>query len=277
MPIPFVSAVAPLLPAADSALWFVCGADGLLVDHQPDQTRLPNLDQLAGLLIGPEAAHYLGRLADRDCFAQLLPPSAVLPPPLSVRGLRKLAGVLPDDVFAIAGRAVQIIHWDDTHRFCGRCATPLERLERERAKRCPACQLAAYPRLSPAVIVLVRRGDQALLARGNRFPIPMYSTLAGFVEPGESLEDTIHREIGEEVGIQVQNLRYFGSQPWPFPHSLMVGFFADYAGGELRPDGDEIIDAKWCSATALPPIPPRLSIARRLIDAWLAEVAAGGS
>jgi NAD+ diphosphatase len=117
--------------------------------------------------------------------------------------------------------------------------------------------------------VLVRRGDQALLARAARFTSGFYSTLAGFVEPGESLEETLVREVREEVGIEVREVRYFGSQPWPFPHSLMVGFFAEYAGGEIRVDGVEIVDARWFDRHALPPVPPRPSIARRLIDVWL--------
>jgi NAD+ diphosphatase len=137
--------------------------------------------------------------------------------------------------------------------------------------RCPSCGLLGYPRIAPAVIVLVRRGDEALLARGARFPGLFYSTLAGFVEIGESLEETIVREVREEVGIDVKGARYFGSQAWPFPHSLMVGFFAEWAGGEIQPDGTEILDARWFRADALPPVPPRLSIARLLIDAWIGD------
>jgi NAD+ diphosphatase len=174
----------------------------------------------------------------------------------------------------VAGRAWQIAHWDDTHRFCGRCGGRVERKSTERAKRCPDCELTTFPRVSPAVIVLVRRGRQALLARSARATaagVPFYSTLAGFVEAGESLEETVVREIREEVGITVKDLRYFGSQPWPFPHSLMVGFFAEYDSGELKVDGEEILDARFFDANELPMIPPRLSIARHLIDAWLAE------
>lgn len=142
--------------------------------------------------------------------------------------------------------------------------------------RCPACGLLAYPRIAPAVIVLVRRGDEALLARNARFPLPFFSTLAGFAEIGETLEETVAREIREEVGIEVRNPRYFGSQPWPFPHSLMVGFMADWASGELRLDEREIAEARWCRADALPLIPPPVSIARRMIDAWVDEVTAKG-
>jgi NAD+ diphosphatase len=198
----------------------------------------------------------------------------VPPEPFTVAGLRELWAALGEASWHTAGRAVQLAEWASTHRFCGRCATPTERVDGERSLRCPACGLLAYPRISPAVIVLVRRGDEALLARGARFPLPFYSTLAGFVEVGESLEQTVHREIREEVGVEVDDVRYFGSQPWPFPHSLMVGFTAEWAAGELQPDGSEILDARWFKADALPSVPPPLSIARRLIDAWVEDVAA---
>jgi NAD+ diphosphatase len=172
----------------------------------------------------------------------------------------------------MAGRAVQIVEWAATHRFCGRCATPTERTAGEHAMRCPSCGLSAYPRIAPAIIVLVRKGDLALLAHGVRFPAPFYSTLAGFVEPGESLEETLVREVKEEVGIDVGDMRYFGSQSWPFPHSLMLGFFATWKAGEIVVDPTEIVDAKWFSESELPMIPPPLSISRQLIDHWLADV-----
>ena len=137
-----------------------------------------------------------------------------------------LWGSVDDVVWTVAGRAVQLVEWDRTHRYCGRCATPTEVVAGERARRCPTCGLLAFPRLAPAMIVLVTRDDgrEALLARGTRFPVPMWSCLAGFVEPGETLEEAVHREVREEVGLEVDDVRYWGSQPWPFPHSLMLGF-----------------------------------------------------
>lgn len=136
---------------------------------------------------------------------------------------------------------------------------------------CPACKRVYYPRISPAVIVLVTRGEQALLARNSRFPLPFFSTLAGFSEVGESLEETLVREVREEVGIHVKDVRYFGSQPWPFPNSLMVGFFAEYESGELTLDPEEIAEAAWFSREDIPMVPPPISIARKLIDSWLAK------
>jgi NAD+ diphosphatase len=267
----FTPAVVAVQPPSAPAHFFVCLPEGLLIREAGQAVQLPALETVTALGLSLAEAHYLGRLGEKDCFALSLPAGSELPPSMAVRSLRKLYGTLDEDLFAIAGRAIQITFWAQTHRFCGRCATPLVRQPHERAMRCPACALTAFPRLSPAVIVLVRRGAQALLGRSARFPLPMYSTLAGFVEPGESLEETVRREIFEEVGIQVKNLRYFGSQPWPFPHSLMIGFMAEYESGELHADGEEIIDARFFDADQLPQIPPPLSIARQLINAWLAE------
>jgi NAD+ diphosphatase len=184
-------------------------------------------------------------------------------------------GRASEEEWAVAGRAVQLAEWGRTHRFCGRCGTPTEKQDNDRSMKCPACGLLAYPRLAPAMITLVTRGhgddSEALLARGVQFRAPMYSCLAGFVEPGESLEQSVIREVREEVGVQIGTPRYVSSQPWPFPHSLMLGFRAEWTGGDIVCDPTEILDAQWFRKDALPNIPPRISIARKLIDGWLAE------
>jgi NAD+ diphosphatase len=181
-----------------------------------------------------------------------------------------------EDAWLAAGRAVQLVEWGRTHQFCGRCGTPTEPAPGERAMRCPACGLSAFPRLAPAMITLVTRGDdgpdqEALLARGILWKVPMFSCLAGFVEPGESLEGAVVREVKEEVGITVGDVRYQSSQPWPFPHSLMCGFRARYVSGDIECDPTEIAEADWYRRDALPNIPPGISIARKLINDWLAE------
>lgn len=188
--------------------------------------------------------------------------------------LRALFGRVDETEWAVAGRAVQLVEWARTHRFCGRCGTPTELAANERAFRCPSCRLMAFPRLAPAIITLVTRGEgsesRALLARGVNFPVPMYSCLAGFVEPGETLEQAVVREVEEEVGVVVADVAYVASQPWPFPHSLMLGFRARWVSGDIRCDPAEIADADWYRRDELPMIPPAISIARRLINEWLA-------
>jgi NAD+ diphosphatase len=253
--------------------WFVVHPKGLVVRRIGDRVELPTDEDAASLGIDASTTHDVGKLGDADAVAAPVDVDAAIPEPLTVAGLRELYAALGPERFAVAGRALQVVEWAGTHRFCGRCATPTERVPTERCMRCPACELMAYPRISPAIIVLVRRGDEALLARGVRFPGAFYSTLAGFAEVGESLEETLAREVREEVGIEVKGARYFGSQSWPFPHSLMVGFTAEWASGDIAADGSEILDAQWFRADALPPIPPRVSIARQLIDAWVDDVA----
>jgi NAD+ diphosphatase len=268
---PFVPLVAPPPVSSDRPLWFVVQASGLVVRADASGVTLPDTAELTRWGLDPSQAHYLGRVDERDCFA--LDSSGVQPSePWKVENLRALYGLVDEVVFGVAGRALQIVHFASVHRFCGRCATATLKDEKERCVRCPKCGLTAYPRISPAIIVLIRRGDEALLAHSARFPSAFYSTLAGFSEVGESLEETLRREVREEVGIDVTNIRYFGSQPWPFPHSLMVGFVAEHAAGEIVVDGEEITDARWFRADALPLVPPKLSIARKLIDAWVAEI-----
>lgn len=216
--------------------------------------------------------HHEGRKHLAVALADEFAPE-MLPPSLRAAGLRSWFGVLDDATLAIAMRGVQLVEWDRTHRFCGACARPTERVGHERARRCPGCGLTVYPRISPAMMVLVTRGRELLLGRGLTFPPGRYSALAGFLEAGESVEEAVAREVQEEVGIEVRNLRYFGSQSWPFPNSLMIAFTAEYAAGDVQANPDELADAQWFALDALPQLPPRLSIARSLIDATVAELA----
>ncbi len=188
------------------------------------------------------------------------------PPGYRLDGLRMAYHALTEEEFRLAGTARQKVRWHRDHAFCSRCGAPTERHASHEAMACTRCGQLHFARIAPAVIVLVQRGREALLARSARFPPGVYSTLAGFVEPGESLEECVHREIEEEVGVTVQNLRYFGSQPHPFPHSLMVGFVADWRSGEIRPDPAEIEDARWFGPDRLPELPHPMSIARALIE-----------
>jgi NAD+ diphosphatase len=203
---------------------------------------------------------------DTPCYCAEISPQEPLPENMKWTGLRQAYGLLPDVFFSLAGEAIQIMDWDRTHQFCGRCGTPTQNSGNEFSKKCPACGLTAYPRISPAIIVLIEQDNKLLLSRSPHFPKGMFSVQAGFVEPGENLEQAVEREIFEEVGIRIKDVAYFGSQPWPFPNSLMIGFTAKYAGGELTIDKTEIEEAAWFTADSMPAIPPPLSIARKLID-----------
>jgi NAD+ diphosphatase len=214
---------------------------------------------------------FLGILDGQECWAVAVERTVGIPAGFELQDLRMLHPALGEQRWAIAARAVQLVEWHQTHRYCGRCAAPTEASPGERARKCPRCGLLGFPRLAPAIITLVTRGDQALLARGVTFGVPMYSCLAGFVEPGETLEQCVTREVREEVGVEVGDIRYQASQPWPFPHSLMLGFRAEWTSGEIKVDPSEIVDANWYSRGELPMIPPGVSIARRLIDAWVAD------
>lgn len=212
---------------------------------------------------------YLGRLGGHDCWALRL---EEVPMGWQAHPLRAAMRALPDPLMALASRAAQLLEWDRAHAFCGVCGTPTEALAGERARRCPACLHTVYPRISPAMMALVWRGRELLLARSPGFTTGAYSALAGFVEAGESLEECVHREVMEEVGLRVRNLRYYGSQSWPFPHSLMVAYTAEWAGGEIVPQAGEIEDAQWFDVDELPQVPPRFSISGHLIEdtaGWL--------
>jgi NAD+ diphosphatase len=171
--------------------------------------------------------------------------------------------------FSIIGRASQILQWSADHRFCGRCGNSTQIHAKDMARFCEACGHQSFPRLSPCIIVLIHDGDRVLLARGNQFPEGMFSTLAGFVEPGETLEQAVAREVFEEVGVQVADVRYVESQDWPFPHQLMVGFWARFDGGDIVVDQNEITEAAWWPVNALPKIPPQQSISARLIRRYV--------
>jgi len=220
--------------------------------------------------IAPESTVPVGLLGGIYCRAVALPAGALAAPGYAFRTLRSYFGTADDGLLAVAFRGKQVAEWARTHRFCGACGGATQRMPGERAMTCATCGHAAYPRVSPAMMVLVKRGADILLARHARGP--RWSALAGFLEAGESLEDAIHREVREEVGLEVEDLRYFASQSWPFPHSLMVAFTAEFAGGQLRPDRIEVAEARWFApGDGLPELAPPQSVARALIEANLSR------
>lgn len=188
---------------------------------------------------------------------------------LSLRRVIALFGLEKYNLFV---KAFAVINWDKNHQHCGRCGSLTQHRASMYERVCPVCMLSFFPRISPSIIVLIRKGDHLLMARGPNFPPGIYGLIAGFVETGENLEDTIHREVKEEVGITVKNLSYFGSQAWPFPDSLIIAFMADYASGEISVDHDEIEHADWYRYDKLPGLPAvRISIASTMIDHFVAS------
>jgi NAD+ diphosphatase len=252
------------------AFWFIMTGKKMVVRESGDSVSVPYIGSPGELGITTLREHAIGPCEGIESFAAEMEQGQPLPEGYKEHGLWGLFNVLAEEPFRMALRASHITEWDREERFCSRCGGPLAMKKEERAKECAACGFTSFPRISPAVIVLVAKGKEVLLARSPRFKDAFYSVLAGFVEPGETLEETVRREIKEEAGIEVTDIRYFGSQPWPFPDSLMVGFTARYAGGEIRIDPLEIVEAAWFPVNALPAIPGKISIARRMID-WFVE------
>ncbi len=273
----FHPAIAPPAGPGNEAWWFLFHGDRLLVETPGEAAGIPCWPDPPGRGVRPVRTQFLGTLDGRPCFSGELTGSAA-PEGTEFRPLRSLLGILPDELFSLASRAFQVMDWDRNHQYCGTCGMRTAPVEGERAKACTRCGIQYFPRVTPVVIVAVVRDRKILLAHSRRFPAVFYSVLAGFVEAGETFEECLLREVREETGIEVGNLRYFGSQPWPFPHSLMVGFTAEYAGGELVPEEKEIVQAGWFGAGEVPrlQIPRHGTIARDLIEWFLAKYGDGG-
>jgi NAD+ diphosphatase len=266
----FEPGVVPPQRATDAAWCFAFVGGALLVPAGEGHALSPVAR--AAFAAADAASHYLGRLGGLDCWALSV---EAAPAGWQATPLRAAMMGFGAPLMALAGRAAQVLEWDRAHRYCGVCGTPTARVEHERARRCPSCGHVAYPRLSPAMMALVWRESEVLLARSPHYAKGMYSALAGFVEPGESIEECLEREVAEEVGVRVAELRYYGSQSWPFPHSLMVAYTARWVEGAIRPQEGEIEDARWFALDALPEIPPRFSISGHLIRDTVETLAAG--
>lgn len=266
----FIPSLIPDKAQSREAWWFVFSGFHLLVRVSGETAAIPKAEQPESLGINITRRLYLGSLGGHPCYAAEGAFQDERERETSFQELRSLFHRLDDVNYRIAMTAVHLVEWDKRHRFCSRCGKELKHRSDIRAKECEGCGLLEFPRISPAIIVLIEKGDTILLARSPRFTTPFYSVLAGFVEPGENLEDAVHREVKEETGITVKNVAYFGSQPWPFPDSLMIGFTAEYESGEIQIDGDEISEAGWFSADALPEVPGKRSIAGHLID-WFVK------
>jgi NAD+ diphosphatase len=267
-PANFIPLFLPDTSAAQATLHFAFVGEDLLLDTH---NRLPSSDSLACLGV-PQSRFVFGHIGPTHCTASAWPPGLETPPSLQAISLRNVYPLLQEGHWSLAARAKRMIGWDQTSRFCGACGTPTQALDHEPAKHCPSCQQRFYPQIAPAIMCLVHHEDMLLLARSPHFRPGMYSALAGFVEAGESVEQCVHREVFEETGVRVRNLRWFASQPWPFPQSLMLAFHAEYAGGDIVPQAGEIEDARWFRFDQLPDLPAPVSIASRLIAAGITEL-----
>jgi NAD+ diphosphatase len=264
----FIPAVVSLLPETDEDSYFLFCKDELLVKSVDNNAIIPTIKDLKNLEF--KNIQYLGSINGENCFCGEISKDAIIPKDMYFNKLRALSHQLSEDMFWISGRAIQMVNFNNDHKFCGRCGSLTQSLEGERAKKCFKCGLVNYPRISPAIIVAVVRNGKLLLAHNTKSPKDIYSVVAGFVEAGETFEECVSREVLEETGIVVKNIKYFGNQPWPFPNSLMIGFTCEYASGEIQVDGKEIGHAEWYSSTEMPVTPKGISIATELID-WFTK------
>lgn len=228
------------------------------------------MNDVSELPIALISKKYIGRLNNKHCFACEIDPASGVPENGKFYDLRSAYGLIHEDLFSVAGRALHITDWDNNNKFCGRCGKPLIEREYERVKICSSCDMSYYPKLSPAIIVAVTKKDKILLAHGKNFPQGRYSVIAGFVDIGETLEACVTREVKEETNIEIKNIDYFSSLPWPCTDSLMIGFTAEYSKGSIKVDGEEITEAGWFTADTLPEVPGKVSLAWKLVN-WFVE------
>lgn len=250
----------------EESLYFIFYKDKLLVISHNETTIIPTLINLHRFKIDILKEQYIGALNNINCFVSEIPSMNLASTNVKFIDLRSLYGLVDEDLFWAAARAYHLMNWNRNTQFCGRCGAKTKATIEEHAKVCTQCNTVIYPKISPAIIVAITHEDKILLAQNSRSKNKFYSVLAGFVEAGETLEECVIREVKEEVGIDIKNIRYFGSQPWPFPDSLMVGFTAEYAMGDLCIDEKELSDARWFTVDTLPEIPGSISISRDLIN-----------
>jgi len=253
--------------------WLIFRNDELLFINNTLSLEFPDIHSIQAIKSCFIRQHLLGQLSGHNVYCAEVSSNATFDNPLfEWLPLRNALEQFGEPWYNNITKAFTIITWDRNHQHCGRCGSPTAHNPDSFERYCAHCKLTFYPRISPSVIILISRGDDILMARGYHFKPGVYGLIAGFVEAGENIEDTIHREIYEETQICIKNIKYFGSQVWPFPDSLMLGFFADYDSGELNIENDEIEDAGWYHYNNLPGRPTtRLSIASKMLDHFIAQ------
>ena len=264
----YVPSFAPESNEDSNVFWFVFNSDNLLVDLE-NNCKIPFIKDLEDLNIHLVRKQYMGTFLGHGCYSAEVAPETNAPESMAFMDLRHLYEILEEDLFLLAGRAIQIVNWDKNHSFCGKCGIPTEIMDNEMAKICPECGFISHTRIAPAVITAIIKDEKLLMAKHSYGLKNIYGLVAGFIEAGETLEEGVQREIMEEVGLKVKDIKYFGSQPWPFPNSLMIGFTATYDSGEIKVDGNEILDAKWFEVDEVPRTHSNMSIASDLIKWYI--------
>jgi NAD+ diphosphatase len=268
MSAPFVRKYPPEQPAPGPAYWLPFRNGELLTRPASEGVEMLHGDESLLAELGSGEPMFLGTLDGTPVLALELPEEADIPADLKAMPLRALFGQLAEPGYGLAGFASQMLYWRRNSGFCQRCGGHAEQVLGDWGKRCTRCGHTAYPHVTPAIIVLVHDGDRVLLTHKAGWG-PRYSIIAGFVEPGESLEECVQREVREEAGLEIGALRYVGSQSWPYPHQLMLGYLAAYESGEIAIDDKELDDARWFDRDSMPDLPPPLSISRQIINMWI--------
>ena len=250
-------------------LWLIFKDKQILIKENKGRIITPTFKDVKNFIDGLETKYHLGELNGIHCFCGEINSCVETDGEYELISLRQGAAVIDKDIFPIWGRASQIIHFHKTNKYCSVCGAENKISENEFSMECSSCKYTTYPNVCPAIIVGITNGDKILLANNKNFPEGLHSVIAGFLDVNETLEDCVKREVLEEVGIKVKNIKYFDSQPWPYPNSIMIGFTAEYESGEIKVDGDEIVHAAWYKKDNLPMIPDETTIARRIIDSLL--------
>ncbi len=248
---------------------FVFYEGELIVKYEENEIAILKREDIKELGAEVEKDYCFGEYNIGKCYIVECSEINRFPGKFKIISLYQLGQIVDEEIFFIAGRANHILNWDNTHKYCSRCGAENINKEDERAKVCSKCGAVSYPVICPAIIVAITKGDEILLAHNSNFEENMYSIIAGYVDAGEDLESCVKREVFEEIGIKVKNIRYYGNQTWSFPNSLMIGFFAEYESGEITVDGKEILDAAWFTKDNLPNLPKKMSIARKMIDCFI--------
>lgn len=263
----FESYLEPKYPEADEDMWFIYKDGKLMVKSNEEGIDLIRYKDIKKMNLDLDYVQCMGGLDRINCFyAELRDASPS--EGIKFMDLRSLMFFLDEDTFSIAAKGLLLLNWEKNNKFCGKCGFKMVRKEShtERALICPKCGFTTWPRTSPAIIVAVTKGDKLLLGHNKGFDEGMYSVIAGFVEMGENFEKCVKREVFEETGIKIKNIKYFGNQPWPFPNSMMIGFTAEYLEGEIKVDGEEITHADWFTKNEIPKYKVSKSIGSSLIE-----------